>query len=255
MMKNIDRKTFFLYLLAALPILCLGVTMLVFIFSLEYESYNSTFPTSTSLPTDTVIPDGTLIPNSTADAQPVTAPTSAPIVNSTPTVLASDIEARRERFLVIFKDIALVIAASIITFSSSYIGGLMQSQQQREGENRQERREQTRRYKEYLETILKMGQRKNLLEKIPGLRNYLPKQGREVELTEGAVLKMVNDMPLALGLRALEDEGLQEKFDEAVSEAIIYLIRIAKNKEPDYATMNEKYNTVVKALKKYANEG
>lgn len=244
-----DRKNFFLYLLPAIPIICLGVTLIVFVFSLEYDAYSSTFPTATATvnPTATVATTGT--PQSIATIHPTPVTTAMPSIS-----LETDKE--RERFFNVIKDVALVVAASIITFSSSYIGGLIQSNLQKQQETRTERRDQVKRYKNYLEWIFKTGQRKYLLDgPMHWLQQFLPKQGKVFEITDITIEKAFADMPLAFGLQALENEGLQREFDTLVIVALGYLAQVKNGEKPDLKTINEKYNKVIKDLNEYAENG
>lgn len=241
-----DRRNLFLYVLPALPILCLGIALLVFIFSPEYNTYSSTFPTSTlpASPTSTDVTTGT--PPPIAAVQPTPVPTGS-------SSMSPDIEKERERFFNVVKDVALVVAASIITFSSSYVGGLIQSTLQKQQEKRSERRTQVKKYKDYLEWIFNTGQRKDLLDRIPALKRLLPNQGRAFDIDETTFQRAVTDMPPALGLQAL-DEDLQREFDDLVVEALDYLTKVAHGEKPNYKTINEKYNKVMKALDAYAAE-
>jgi len=239
-------RTYLPLFLPILPIICIGVALLFFAVSIEFgrPQISQVMPTT---PATLAVGATATIGAQTAEVgtpafPTVTAPASAP---------AAFAWLNREQVVTALKDISLVVASGIITLTSVYIVGLIQSVTKQEEEMREKRRTRTRHYEEYIHWLLKIGQHSDLLEKYPDLKQILPEKGRKFIISEETIQEVIENMPLAYDLFPIDDMDLKNAVNSALDAAIGVITDIYSGREPDYSDVRTKYIQALKELENY----
>jgi len=245
---NIQR--FIRYTLPILPILCLGLALLTFVVSTDFGA--NLFTSGKATPTtSTVVP--TVISGASANTTPGS-PTQQPTPTSSPTAQSTS-SSDREKTITTLKDLFIVVSTGIITLSSVYLGGFVQTLVQGEQEIRNERRKRTQEYKDYLNKLEKTCQLGNLAQPSSKLRKNFPLLG-EYEISEKIMTDLFEQMPSAWELSGLVNPRAREAFDQALDACFYFIAEVREGNIPDKKLtdlVRQKCNEAKDALEKYEN--
>lgn len=150
-----------------------------------------------------------------------------------------------------FKDLFLVAASGILTLCSAYLGAFIQSIFQQQQKRREERREITKPYKDYLLWILQLGQLAKLIKTKPDVRAVLPQNGKKHEITATTLDKIISEMPLWWGYSAFPEGDTKDKVSAAMYASIQELMDIYSEKEERDNCVEQKYLDALSALEEY----
>jgi hypothetical protein len=148
------------------------------------------------------------------------------------------------------RDILLVLASGIITLTSAFLGGMIQSTLTREKEKRDLRHSRAQQYRDYLEWLLKLGQHAELVDNNPELRKKLPNSGKQFKITPEIRQMVIERMPLAWELCVLDSDA-QIVVDKAFDNAFAYLMSIDGSERPNYDIVRQSYREALDVLDKY----
>jgi hypothetical protein len=231
-------KRFIRYTLPVIPILCLGITLVVFAVTTNINPLLSRFDDTSSYQ-ETITPG---ISSTGVSTQIPSSPTSQPA--------QPEVNLEKLDWVSTFRDISLIVATGIITLSSIYIGGYVQALIQREQEVRSERRSRTAEYKSYLTWLMKVCQRGDMIKRYDNLKDQFPSL-RNHEISNKVMDEVFDKMPLAWELSGLEDDRSREAFDAALNACIDFIIDLREGNNPDHELVRKKCHQAIKTLDKY----
>ncbi|CAG0967582.1 hypothetical protein ANAEL_00996 [Anaerolineales bacterium] len=165
-----------------------------------------------------------------------------------PNILASDMPTP----LSTFKDLFLVTASGILTLCSAYLGAFIQSTFQQQEKRREERREITQPYKDYLLWVMQIGQLARLIKTDQGVRGLLPQNGKKHDITSETFDEVLSAMPLWWGYSAFSEGPTREKVFDAMYASIQDLMDIySPENAPEDNALDQKYLEALSALEEY----
>lgn len=150
-----------------------------------------------------------------------------------------------------FKDLFLVVASGILTLCSAYLGAFIQSIFQQQEKRREEKRETTKPYKDYLLWVMQLGQLAKLVKTQKEVREILPQNGKKHEITPATLDKVISEMPLWWGYSAFPDGDTKEKVSTAMYASIQELMDIYADKPASDNSVEQKYLDALSALEEY----
>lgn len=155
--------------------------------------------------------------------------------------------------LTTFKDLFLVAATGMISLCSAYLGAVIQSSFQRENRKREERREITNAYRAYLEKLLHVIQLVYIIKRHPGLKNKLPHNGKQYEITPQTLDELISQMPLWQQFSSLSaaDRKTKEAVNAAIDAGICFLMDVNAGQDVNLEELQTYYERALREMEDY----
>jgi hypothetical protein len=150
-----------------------------------------------------------------------------------------------------FKDLFLVVATGIIALCSAYLGAYFQTNLQLQQKKREEKRENTKPYKDYLLWTMQLGQLARIVKNEQAVRDVLPQNGKKYEITPEILDKVISNMPLWWNYSSLAEGKAKDTVFAAMYASIEDLMKMYSGVDSDAKCVEEKYLAALAALEEY----
>lgn len=150
-----------------------------------------------------------------------------------------------------FDDVFLAVGAGMITLTGAYIGAELENRRELEREVRLERRRRAEPYREYLNRVIALGQRVDMVQ------TFVTRDAKEykdkiaaVSVTRDEENEMLRNVPPMRSLSAIENPSCRVFVDEAIELALRYWIQTGQDR-PDAKDVQEAYQIALQELDYY----